>query len=455
MKNKLLWAAVATMSLAACSNDDVVNVNTNATDNDAIGFRTSVANTRASEVNYDNLNSFYVTALKSSNNEYEWGNTKPTRKFYKTTVNGVTTFDVPSKDVDPDNDDPVTWPTYDLDFFATNLDPATYTLNRPTSLTAQPYFQNFAPATKVADQIDFIYATNKGQRADFGNSVPLDFKHALAQIEIKAKCASSSYSVKVKGYKLVYLCGQGTFTYADPLSVGGVQADVVYADAQNAGTWSSVATIGGNASSYESGIWGGNGYDDAAYTGVSDPTQSNYILLEDEAKTIAGSSTEGTAMIIPQAISARNVGTHAAGFYIALLVQVDYLSGAPIYPPISNASSSTTDPERIAYRGLPKYYGYVIAPVSINFEAGKKYTFVLDLTNGVGYVDPEKPSTVDPDTYVPGDDNGTDPLPEDQKGNDDDDTAIEDAAVIGHPIKYSVTVSAWEDANVNWTNVTM
>ena len=60
-------------------------------------------------------------------------------------------------------------------------------------------------------------------------------------------------------------------------------------------------------------------------------------------------------------------------------------------------------------------------PVNTNWEAGKKYVYTLDFTNGAGKVDPEKEEPTDPtDPFHPGDD------------------------ILGDsPIKFTVTVTEW------------
>ena len=61
--------------------------------------------------------------------------------------------------------------------------------------------------------------------------------------------------------------------------------------------------------------------------------------------------------------------------------------------------------------------------INTNWEAGKKYVYTLDFSEGAGKVDPEKPDPADPnDPFNPGED------------------------ILGSPIKFTVEVSEWEDA---------
>lgn len=62
--------------------------------------------------------------------------------------------------------------------------------------------------------------------------------------------------------------------------------------------------------------------------------------------------------------------------------------------------------------------------VGTNWQAGKKYIYTLDFSEGAGKVDPEKEQPEDPtvDPFDPGED------------------------ILGSPIKFTVEVSEWEDA---------
>jgi hypothetical protein len=69
-------------------------------------------------------------------------------------------------------------------------------------------------------------------------------------------------------------------------------------------------------------------------------------------------------------------------------------------------------------------------PIDANWEPGKKYTYILDFTDGCGKVDPEKPDVVDPDNPDPKPDPDPDPF-----GPGDD--------IVGHAIKFVVKVTDW------------
>jgi hypothetical protein len=155
----------------------------------------------------------------------------------------------------------------------------------------------------------------------------------------------------------------------------------------------------------------------------------------------------------------------------------------------SDGTTTTATTPRVSYAGLPFYYGYAAVPISDEWEAGKCYTYVLDFSNGCGYVDPEKPFAFNPDTDGDGEpdeglDEDGDGVPDDEDGEDvdgdgepdgdgipdgiqvepgtdgdedgdgvKDDTDLDDKdgfdegdQIIGHEIKFKVIVSDWVEA---------
>lgn len=119
----------------------------------------------------------------------------------------------------------------------------------------------------------------------------------------------------------------------------------------------------------------------------------------------------GNAMLMPQTLTPwdykndpDNVAREA---YLSVLVNITRTdNGMQIYPfPIE--SEFTHKPVR--------EYGWASIPLSSTWEQGKKYIYTLDFTNGAG--------TTDPDDPYPG------------------------TKIIGGPIKFTVQVNDWVDAN--------
>ena len=114
--------------------------------------------------------------------------------------------------------------------------------------------------------------------------------------------------------------------------------------------------------------------------------------LGSEAVSIMGA--DDNAMLIPQKLTAWDPSSDktnsSKGAYLSVLINI---TGAFEYPPSGG-------------------YGWAAVPIDTNWEAGKKYIYTLDFSGGAGKVDPTLPG-----------------------GGED---------IMGSPIKFSVTVDAWQ-----------
>lgn len=262
------------------------------------------------------------------------------------------------------------WPAGKLNFVAyspseTDLG-ATVTIDKDTKT-----FADFSPAKEIADQKDFVTATASGTKAANEESgVALTFDHQLSQIEIKAKNTNTGYVYKVVGVRIGKPVSKGTFTKGTTSS-----------------SWALTTT-----------------------------EKSNYAVeysektLTKDAATMMGTANDN-AMLLPQQLTAWTPETDKKnannGAYIALKIQITTKDGARVYPAKAKGD-----------------YDWAAVAIGTNWEAGKKYVYTLDFSNGAGKVDPEKPQPVDPtDPFNPGED------------------------ILGKPIKFTVTVTPWVSAD--------
>jgi hypothetical protein len=481
MKNKIFLMATAALALAACSNDEIINTQ-QASSTDGITFRTIMNNSRAVETKTDNLTKFWVTATNSTGYEFK------DQEFDKGD-DGI--FTVPSEEntTDETGKKKFTWPTSTLRFFAISPD-CSLTFDNVTE--QPPKLQGYTPAPKIREQVDIVYATNKGSRSDFEKQVPLKFNHAMSEIIVFAKNENKSYNVYVKGYRIGYVSRKGTFTF--PEAETNTSLTNLAAYNQAVGTWNNLDYTAGNGAK-------GNNYSSEFIS------EGNKILLQKDATriyveqdaSISGDTGEGSAMIIPQNGTKWNPEdpNKALGRYLAVLVQINYRNddgsdGAPVYPYITKEDADGNGGGiRVSYAGLPFYYGYAAVPISENWEPGKRYTYYLDFTNGCGYVDPELPTAYDP-TDGSVDDDGNpinepdenldkdgDGVPDDEDGDgipdglengggtDSDGDGIPDDKdldekdpyspndpIIGHEIAFKVEVTDWVEAIQTGTEIT-
>lgn len=262
------------------------------------------------------------------------------------------------------------WPSdgSNLSFYA--YSPSAADLNASVSIDgASKTLTDYAPAAAIADQQDLISATATGNKDNEASGVALTFSHRLSQIEMKGKNTHEGYVYKIQGVRIGQPVSKGTFDF-------GTSA------------WS----LGGDKANYE-----------LTYAGEE-------VTLGAEAASLM--SDAGNAMLLPQALTAWDPATDKTntnkGAYLAVLINITTKDGARVYPAEAVGE-----------------YDWAAVAIDTNWEAGKKYVYTLDFSNGAGQVDPEKPTPEDPDEdpFNPGDD------------------------IIGSDgIKFTVTVTDWAEA---------
>lgn len=269
------------------------------------------------------------------------------------------------------------WPVGTLNFFAyspseTDLG-GTLTIGNTTKK-----LKDFSPATEIANQKDFVTATASGTRAaNETDGVELTFAHQLSQIEIKAKNTNTGYIYKVVGVRIGKPVSKGTFTFGT-------------------NKWDLTTTEKANTTTEK--------------TNYAVEYATTPRTLAADAATMMGTANDN-AMLLPQQLVAWTPETDKAntnkGAYIALKIQITTKDGARVYPAKAKGD-----------------YDWAAVAINTKWEAGKKYVYTLDFSNGAGKVDPEKPQPVDPtDPFKPGED------------------------ILGKPIKFTVIVTPWVPAD--------
>lgn len=377
---KLLFAAAVITAMASCSNNEIIDVNSG----EGISFRTSLDKaTRANAANVttlENLSEFkvagigngatYMPELLVSKSGLAW-NTAST--YY--------------------------WPEFGLNFFAyapKDLGTGTATLNH----TAQT-ITGFAPAADIADQKDLLISYNTGNKtSNEASGVEMNFKHALSQIEIKAKCSNPNIKIEVKGVRIVNAGRKADFTF--PTEVTNSTYTLPQAK------WSNLQDKDTKEAYKVKG--------------------ENIVELTSSAQSIMFG--QKNFMLIPQQLTAWAGKGHTTGAYISVLCRIYSKSGSEeilLYPKTSPATrASVTLPEQTMY-------AYASVAIDTNWEPGKKYIYTLDFcsstnSGGAGLIDPNPDNTTDPEV---------DPNPKDGSEGGD--------PVLNGPIKFTVTVDNWVD----------
>lgn len=260
--------------------------------------------------------------------------------------------------------------------------------------------QVLGPYTVTADETyggrnhkDLVVASTTATRLD-GTTVGLKFKHAFSQIEVKAVAGkgitNDNKIIKIAGAWIVNASSTGTMSFTTDNKI----------------SWGSLSTPA------KYGV---------TYTGDNIPQLSNSPTC-----LIGESSTTNTSlMLIPQTVDAVTFnGAAHNGAYILLSCRIEVWHDGITHP--DNDDAILSEGNKHYHQLFPvsktferNQYGETCVPIKINWEAGKKYIYTLELCgsdSGAG-------------VYPPGNPNAGTP-------------------VLDDPIKFSVSVDEWtSDSN--------
>ncbi len=377
MKKEILFAAIAAVAMASCSSDDTLDANKSVY---GITFRASVdKHTRATEVNLNNMNTFNVTAVGNEKTYFS--------NLLATSTDGTSWT----------TDKTYYWPSYELTFYAwSHADDGTAEVSHASKKVV-----NFAPSQTVANQKDFLVSVNKGTKAaNNGSGVTMNFKHALSQIVVQAKCSNDNMKIEVLGVKLVNMATKADFTFPE--------TETTTSATLAQGQWDN---------------WSDKNDHSKAYMVKG---ESAVTLTSDAASIMFG---DNSFMLIPQKLTAWNASSSTQGAYLAVLCRVSSLNGA---------EETLLYPEPTADDTKANKYAFTAVGIDTNWEPGKKYTYTLDFCNGVdggcGQIAPDLTNPV-------------------SASDTDIDTNPVDGQTAGYTIlgaiKLSATVDSWNAASVD------
>jgi len=371
MKKNLLFAALAASVMVSCSNDDIVDVN----HGEGIAFRASMdrALTRANATTLQNMTEFNVTAIGNNANYFtdmtvtkigdEW---KPAHTYY--------------------------WPGYELSFFAYTPKISGVSISNDSKA-----IKDFSPAQKAAEQKDLLVSFNKGDKTNENNGIAMNFKHALSQIKVLAKCSNDKIKIEVLGVKMENAAAKADFTFPKEVTT----TDYTLPQEQ----WSNLQEKDDHSKAYM--IKG----------------EKNMVLTDKAQSIMFG---DNNFMLIPQAQEKWNGTDSKTGTYLSVLCRIYSLDGGKetlLYP------RPTQDDNKNGK------YAFAAVGIDIDWKPGMKYTYTLNFCGdggGAGEIDPN-PGPVDP----------TDPNPIDPNPGPGGEE------ILGKPIKFTVTVDNWVDQSEN------
>lgn len=257
----------------------------------------------------------------------------------------------------------------------------------PKDVAANPeksYSISFTPADNAADQKDLSLAYNTGNKESNNESgVLLNFRHALAQVEMKVCNASTlpNNIVQVKAIKVGNAIKSGTLTMPSYPTSAAVSESNLLTD-----------------------LWTDN-----VKTDTGDKNIHTFSVVHDTPLQIANGETVsvmgdgGNWMMVPQVNPGEwdvNAGGAGDNMYMALLVKLTQ-GPVTVYP--SETTPEADKKDDYAWTAVP-------IPAGSPLEAGKKYTYTL--------------------TFVINNGNAGNRISDGKE-------------VLSHPIKLNVTVDDW------------
>lgn len=277
------------------------------------------------------LDSFIVTAIKNSTEFYfkDIVFKKGTGTQYNST-------------------DKFYWPNFPLSFVAYSK--PSKPNNNKISINESKTILTVTPSQHIKYHEDLVaaYLSEQEYNGTVGSETKtFTFNHYLTQIEFRAKCSNSHYTVKVLGAKIANLQKSGNYTFSSNTIVpSGDQRDYFSSDTTTSVTLDN-STLGKN-------VLGSN---------------QRWYVVPQAVSRWNGSSTSGDAV------------------YLALKVTITTDGGLNLF----DGWTAVTVPDGLLKSGTADKY---------EFAMGKKYTFIFDFFSvdggGAGKQDPEVPNPSGP-----------------------------------------------------------
>lgn len=247
--------------------------------------------------------------------------------------------------------------------------------------TTVPTVVNFTPKAEVAKQEDLLYAVafNKS-RETTGETVNLNFRHALSQVEFRAKNTNEKLHVIISGVTVGQVPSKGTFIY--PTEESGnqfVDHDQNEINEAVTGTWDLEDTKANYSVAIDNLAIvkkANNTPDDLTISKDTDDDNTRDFSKSMLLLPTSSLGVNGTTAWDP-AISGLN------GSYLAVDCEIYNIEGATF--------NSATD--------VKLHDGLAVIPVSFNWAPGKKYIYTFVFGDGNGGYTPTGDPVLAPVSY--------------------------------------------------------
>lgn len=393
--------AMLSMTFVSCSNDELKE----AYQGEKITFTTKVGASRAQVINgVADLESFRVHAETDPKGENPFIDHKLAIKASEDNSTGIYKLE-----------QEIMWPddAEEIEFWAYGPEG----VGKPTHDGGTLHFSNFSPDKEPSNQKDLVVAYTKSKKTS--GAVPLNFHHALSQVEVRAKCGDGNKHVKIKSAWIANLNSEGNLWYDSKASENNYMS------------WK----FDNNPSKQ----FYGESFSDAIQ--LSDTYQG---LLAEHTNEKKEAKKGNSLMMLPQNIVALNENMDNKGVYIVMLCRIEsHHKGSYIdHGTAGDAFVQNADDKSFHHHQLypqPKNggydedaYGYTCVPITApegKWESGKKYIYKLDFFyngSGGGILPPTDSGLPDGGEETPGIDPGH--------------------PVVQEPISFTVEVEGWTEA---------
>ena len=374
MKSKIFYGALAMLSLAACSQEEVLDVNRSG---DEITFSV-VTNkaTRAADVycnshkpegfkvwaTYDNKTFIDGDNITSTDGGNTWTNTSGDRYW-------------------PDTKDNKT-----VDFYAEVNGSSEFDFKNGT---ATPTFNNFTVSTTLNEQKDLLYAVKLDQTKS-KSPVALNFRHALSQIVFQAKNTNKNLHVTINSVAIQNVNSTGTFTFPTTSTddkYGDHQSDKTADPADDvalnaSGTWKVNTPANYAAESLAAEIVGDN-----TVVSLTNATETTTNDKQEDGSEIVGSRWKKNMLLLPQDITPWDPEEDKLS---SKTTNTYFLIDCVIYNVVGDAVDKDND--------VVLHNGPIAIPINdITWLQGKKYIYTFVFGEGNGGYDPTEPDDDDGD----------------------------------------------------------
>ena len=344
--------AAAALVLASCSSDSTVEMRQGA----EIRFRTALGmNTRALPADLPGLrqSGFFVSAFNTSG-----GSVSEFKDLLFSYEDGYGWASDPVK----------YWPEdgSELRFVAISPEASAWGGTYEGENLGELKVTGVSPDADIAGQKDLLVGYASGSK-DNAAGVGIELRHVLTQVEVRAKSTNKAYRYDVKAVRIGSVRCTGDYTLPSETNTDG--------------SWT---------------------LKDDSYTSYTTQDLTGPVRLTVDAASLMGDG--GTAMLLPQPLTAWDVENDKAntknGSYIALLLKITTDSGMQVYP----ATEGEYGWAAVAIGGHAESKKNV-------WQAGDKFIYTLDLSNGAGVTPPDSDDPGEP--------------------------------ILGAPIRFTVTVNGW------------